>query len=186
VDHNQLGGVVSNGEFGSMLHHIFDPETETWFDWDHWGTLRGKRMYVFAFRVEQRHGYSMYDQESKREYVSAYKGLLYADKETRTIMRIKMDCVGIPSDYPIKEVGLTLDYAPTVIAGETYVLPFHMELDSLHKNGTSKNEADFKAYRRFGSESSITFEDTAPIPEDQLKEQPATPDKKPATPPKKP
>ena len=87
-------------------------------------------MYVFAFSVPKSAGYSMYHGESKREYISAYKGLVYADKETKAVMRIKMDCVGIPADYPIKEVGITLDYAPTKIGDEEYVLPFHFELHS--------------------------------------------------------
>src|SRR5580692_5428157 len=44
IEHNQLGGAISNGEFGTMLAHIFAPDTGTEFDWDHWATLRGKRM----------------------------------------------------------------------------------------------------------------------------------------------
>jgi hypothetical protein len=177
MEHNQLGGVVSSGEFGSMLHHIFDPETGTDFTWDHWATLRGKRMYVFAFSVPKSAGYSMYHGESKREYTSAYKGLVYADHETKEVMRIKMDCVGIPPDYPIHEVGLTLDYAPTKIGDQEFTLPFHFELHSREEKAVSKNEAQYRLYRKFGAETSITFTDE-PTPEDQLKEQPATTDDK--------
>lgn len=175
MSHEKLGGVVSSGEFGTMLHHIFDPETGTDFTWDHWATLRGKRMYVFAFSVSKSAGYSMYHGESKREYTSAYKGLVYADKETKEVMRIKMDCVGIPEDFPIKEVGLTLDYEPTKIGDAEYTLPFHYELHSREEKATSQNDAQFKMYRKFGSESTITFSDE-PTPDDQLQEQPAAPD----------
>lgn len=178
MSHEKLGGVVSSGEFGTMLYHIFDPETGTEFSWDHWATLRGKRMYVFAFSVPKSAGYSMYHGESKREYVSAYKGLVYADKESKTVMRIKMDCVDIPPDYPIKEVGLTLDYEPTKIGDEEYTLPFHFELHSREEKAVSQNDAQYKMYRKFGAESSITFTDD-PTPDDQLKEQPATADQKP-------
>jgi hypothetical protein len=176
VQHNQLGGAVSNGEFGTMLAHIFDPESGTEFDWDHWATLRGKRMYVFAFHVPKSAGYSMYHGESKREYTSAYKGLIYADRETKAVMRIKMECIDIPKDYPIKTVGITLDYAPTKIGEETYTLPFHFELDSTDTMAVIKNEADYKLYRKFGAEATITF-DTEPVPEEQLKEQPDKDDK---------
>lgn len=177
VDHNQLGGAVSSGEFGTMLKHIFDPETGAEFGWDHWATLRGRRMYVFSFSVPKSAGYSMYHGETKREYISAYKGLIYADRETRAVMRINMECVGIPSDYPIKEVGITLDYTPTKIGDSEYVLPFHFELDSKDTKAVVQNDADFKLYRKFGTESTITFSDD-PIPDDQLKEQPATSDEK--------
>jgi hypothetical protein len=35
------------------------------------------------------------------------------------------------------------------------------------------NDADYKLYRKFGAEATITFGDVEEIPEDQLKEQPA-------------
>jgi len=181
MKHEQLGGAVSNGEFGTMLAHIFDPETGTEFNWDHWATLRGKRMYVFGFSVPQTAGYSMYHGESKREYTSAYKGLIYADHDTKAVMRIKMDCVGIPADYPIKSVGITLDYEPTKVGDEMFTLPFHFQLDSTDTQAVVKNEADFRLYRKFGAEATITFGDADPIPDDQLKEQPDKPaDAKPA------
>jgi len=178
VDHMQLGGVVSSGEFGTMMAHIFDPESGTEFDWDHWATLRGRRMYVFSFSVPKSAGYSMYHGESKREYISAYKGLVYADVETKAIMRIKMDCVGIPADFPIKEVGITLDYTPTKIADQEFVLPFHFELHSTETKAITKNEADYKLYRKFGAEATVTFGSEEPIPEDQLQEQPIKADDK--------
>jgi len=185
VEHNQLGGAVSSGEFGTMLHHIFDPDTGAEFDWDHWATLRGGRMYVFSFRVPKSAGYTMYDGETKREYTSAYKGLVYADRQSKVVMRIKMECVDIPSDYPIHEVGITLDYAPTKIGEQEYVLPFHFALHSRAAKAIANNDADYKLYRKFGAEATITFGDVEEIPEDQLKEQPATPDSKDKPPVKK-
>jgi hypothetical protein len=185
IDHNQLGGAVSSGEFGTMLAHIFGPETGAEFDWDHWGTLRGKRMYVFSYRVPKSAGYSMYHGESKREYVSAYKGLVYAEHDTKAVMRITMETVGIPADYPIHEVGITLDYNPSKIGDQEFVLPFHFELNSREDKAVMKNAADYKLYRKFGAEATITFGDTEPIPEDQLKEQP-NPGQKDKQPPKTP
>ena len=175
IKHDQLGGAISEGEFGTMLAHIFDPATGTEFDWDHWATLRGKRMYVFAFSVPKSAGYSMLHGESKREYISAYKGLIYADHDTHAVMRIRMECVGIPADYPIKSVAITLDYELTKIGEEGFVLPFHFQLDSTDTQAIVKNEADYKLYRKFGAEATITFGDTEPVPEDQLKEQPDKP-----------
>ncbi len=183
ISHDQIGGVRSSGEWGSMLHNIFTPEDEAQFDWDHWGTLRGRSMYVFAYRIEKNHGYGMYDDETKKQYTSAYTGLVYADHETKEIERITLKTVEIPSDFPVREVALTLDYKPTDISGHIYTLPFHYELDSTHVRGNSKNEAEFKLYQVYGADTTISFgDDTGPPPEDQLKEQP---EKKPATPPAK-
>ncbi len=176
ISHDQIGGVRSSGEFGSMLRNIFDPEHDTKFDWDHWGTLRGKLMYVFAYRVEKQYGYSMRDDEARKEYTSAYTGLVYADRETKEIQRITLKTAEIPSDFTVKDVAITLDYKPTSIQGHVYTLPFHYELDSLDVHGKFKGEAEFKLYQVYGADTTITFgDDTGPPPEDQLKEQPAKP-----------
>jgi len=184
VKHEQLGGVVSSGEFGSMLFNIFDPDSNAEFHWDHWATLRGKPMYVFSYAVSKEKGYSMYHGESKREYTSAYKGLVYADVQSKAVMRIRMETDGIPADFPIHEVIIMLDYNPTKIAEQEYVLPYHFELTSKEIKAETKNDADYRLYQKFGAEASITFGDIAPIPEDQLKEQP-TPSPQKAAPGKK-
>ena len=162
--------------FDHHLSAFMSPEDEAQFDWDHWGTLRGRPMYVFAYRIEKDHGYSMYDDEVKKQYTSAYTGLVYADVDTREIQRITLKTVGIPSDFPVRDVNLTLDYKATEISGQVFTLPYHYELDSVHNRGTSKNEAEYKLYQKYGASSAITFEDNGPVPEDQLKEQPAKPD----------
>ncbi|MGD1093211.1 MAG: hypothetical protein ABSB35_14625 [Bryobacteraceae bacterium] len=186
ISHEQLGGAVSSGEFGTMLAHIFDAETGAEFDWEKWATLRGHRTYVFSYSVPKSAGYSMYEGESKREYTSAYKGLIYADRETKAVMRITMVTVDVPADYPIHEVAITLDYNPTKIGDQEFVLPFHFQLDSRAEKAVMKNTADYKLYRKFGAEATITFGDTEPIPDDQLKEQPAKPDESDKPPAKKP
>ena len=177
VKHEQLGGVVTSGEFGTMLFNIFDPESGAEFHWDHWATLRGKPMYVFGYSVPKSSGYSMLHVESKREYTSAYKGLVYADLQSKAVMRITLETVGIPDDFPIHEVKITLDYNPTKIAEQEYVLPYHFELTSKEIKAETTSRADYRLYQKFGAEASITFGDIEPIPEDQLKEQPAAPAK---------
>ncbi len=61
MEHDQLGGARSSGEFGTTLAEIFAPQTQTEFKWDRWTTLDGKRMYVFAYHVPQsRSNYTIY------------------------------------------------------------------------------------------------------------------------------
>jgi hypothetical protein len=175
MKHEQLGGVTSSGEFGTMLFQIFTPETQTQFDWERWATLRGKRMYVFSFRVAQPHSdYSIYHQPSGRTIVAGYHGLVYADAVTKQIMRIKMDCDGLEA-FPINQVSLTLDYAPTKISEQEFVLPMAAEVRSREGRTMDRNVMQFSLYRKFGADATITFDTPDPIPEDQLKEQPAAP-----------
>jgi hypothetical protein len=42
LTHEKLGGAKSSGEFGSILHTIFDPATQTEFTWERWTSLRGQ------------------------------------------------------------------------------------------------------------------------------------------------
>jgi len=175
MTHDQLGGVRSSGEFGTMMLNIFDPETGTNFTWENWHTLRGKRMYAFSYHVSKDHGYSMEDDESRRSYTSAYTGLVYWDKDAHAIPKVTLDTVGIPADFPIKEVHIKLDYDMIKVGDQAYMLPYHFQLDSSADKFTSSNEADFKLYRKYGSEATITFGDAEPVPDEKLKD---TPDKK--------
>jgi len=175
MKHEQLGGITSSGEFGTTLYKIFAPETETQFDWERWATLRGKRMYVFSFRVAQPNSdYSIYHQPSGRTIVAGYHGLIYADAVTKQIMRIKMDCDGLEA-FPINQVSLTMDYAPTKISEQTFVLPMAAEVRSREGRTLAKNVMQFSLYRKFGADATITFDTPDAIPEDQLREQPAQP-----------
>ena len=106
VGHLQVGGNKSSGEFGTMLAEIFDPESHTDFQWDHWATLRGRRIYVFFFRVPQPFSrYSIKDEQSGQTVVPGYHGLVYADRDTGLVMRITMQCDNIPASFPCRAGG---------------------------------------------------------------------------------
>ena len=179
VEHDKLGGATSSGEFGSMLAEIFSPETHTEFEWERWATLRGRRMYVYNFRVPQRYSkYSIYHQGSERRIIVGYHGLIYADREGKNVMRIKLECDTIPPDYPIQQVSLDLNYDFTDIAGQQFVLPLKADLHSREGRFLVWNEVEFHLYRKFETGSTITFDTSAvdAIPDDRLKEQPPAPD----------
>jgi len=174
VSHMQLGGVTSSGEWGQMLENIFDPLSQTDFHWQRWGRLRDKRVHVYAYSISESHGYSMNALDVHREYTSAYKGLVFADRDTKQIVRVTLETVDIPADFPVREVTITLDYDYTKIGDREYLLPYHFELDSKEDKFLSQNSADYRLYRKFGTESTIKFGDidSAPAtPEDRLKEQ---------------
>jgi hypothetical protein len=181
IQHGQLGGSTSSGEFGSIYTEIFSPDTATDFEWDHWATLRGKRMYVFAFKVAQsRSKYTIYSGEAHRTITAGYHGLIYADRDTKMVMRYKMECDDIPPDFPVRDVKLDVNYDYTDIAGNKYVLPLKTEIRARDGKYMSWNESDFHLYRKFGADTTIKFDtDPEPIPTDKTEEQPAIPDPKP-------
>jgi len=173
--HEQKNGASSSGEFGSILKEIFAPETQTQFEWERWATLRGKRMYVFNFHVSQlRSQYSIYSEAVKRTVIAAYHGLVYADRDTKMVMRIKLEVEGLPVDFPIQSVDLDMNYDFTKISGQEYLLPLKSEIRSREGRFLSKNDVEFRMYNRFGAETNIQFGDVPDaLPEDTTKEQPA-------------
>jgi hypothetical protein len=51
--YESLGGAIGAGEFGGMLHGIFDPSSAASFRWESWKTVRGRRTAVYSYAVEQ-------------------------------------------------------------------------------------------------------------------------------------
>ncbi len=176
----QLGGTVSAGEFGSMMKEIFEADSLARFEWDHWGTLRGRPTYVFSYDIEQENSkFHITEMDSKRDIIPAYRGLVYVDKETKMITKITLDPYDIPADFPIREAHETLDYQLQKIADGDYMLPLKAEL-TMRSRYLSRNDIEFRLYRKFETGSTIKFDTPDPLPEDQTKEA-APPDK---TPPK--
>jgi len=177
MKHDQLRtGVTSSGEFGSMLADIFDPESETDFTWERWATLRGRRMYVYNYRILQSHSrYSISHLESGRTIIAGYHGLIYADRDTGMVMRIKMDC-DMPPDFPIQSVSLDLNYDFVKIAEQEFVLPIKSEVQSHEGRFQVKNEIEFRMYNKFGAEATFLPDVPEPLPDDKTKEQPAKPE----------
>jgi hypothetical protein len=171
-DHEKLGGATSSGEFGSMMNDIFDPKTEATFDWERWTTWHGRRTYVFSFEVRQdRSKYDIYHGPSDRSVIAAYRGSIYADMVTKNVMRIKMECVGLPADFPIQEASQDLQYEIAKIEDLEFLLPAKSELNSREARYLVKNTTTFHLYHKFSTTEKITFDEVT----DDKKDDPEKP-----------
>lgn len=174
MDYAKLGGgATSTGEFGSLMQGIFDPASEALFGWERWATLRGRLHYVLNYRVLQsKSKWTIHHGSSDKQVVPAYHGLIFVDKDYLSVSRIVMEAEDIPADFPVQLAKTQLDYDFTEIGGQPFLLPLRSELRMRDGKILVKNEAEFRTYRRFGSDSSITFDVNEPIPEEKLKETP--------------
>jgi len=169
-----VGGANSAGEFGSMMAGIFDPKTEATFHWERWATLRGRRAYVYSYQVAQErsgwHVSSGHDAANKptAETVPAYHGLIYVDREMLAVVRITL-VAELPSDFPIQQVEDTLDYDLASISGHEYLLPLRAVVQMREGSHHSKNEVEFRLYRKFTTEATITFDTPDTPPDDKTK-----------------
>ncbi|MFL6448572.1 MAG: hypothetical protein ACJ746_12900 [Bryobacteraceae bacterium] len=176
------GGAISQGEFGSMMREIFEDKSAATFGWDHWATLRGRRMAVFNYAIGSGRSaysisYSSGPGDEQRIY-TAYRGLIYADQDTGEIARITFEAVDIPQSFPVRQASEILDYDLVDINGQQYVTPRTARLFMTAGREKTKNELEFRNYRKFGTESAITYDinPTAPAPPPlpESKEEPAT------------
>lgn len=172
------GGTISTGEFGTLMRGIFEPRSEAEFGWDHWGALRNKRMAVFNYFIDSGHSNYSIDYNGEQRIITAYKGLIYADEHTGTISRITFEAVDIPKSFPVNAASERLDYDEVEISGQNYICPLKADVYLTAGREKTKNDIEFRLYRKFGTESFITYDaktpPPAPLPESQTQEQPAT------------
>jgi hypothetical protein len=185
VDARKLGRSLSRGEFGTMLHDIFDRNSRTEFEWSRWAGLRKgagsdapvKTMYVFAFRVPLETSKYTVEYENSQRITAAYHGEVYIDKETNMVVRIKMNG-DTPADFPVQGIYQQLDYDFTKIGDQMFLLPQNSEMKASMAHGKHlvRNTIDFRHYEKFSADAVIKFDqmtpDAAPTtPDEKMKEQ---------------
>jgi hypothetical protein len=165
-----LGGAISTGEFGSILAEIFAPATDTEFHWARHALLRGRGVWVFSLRVPKSRSHWGLYYEKQQGITTGYTGLVYIDKETERVTRIVMQAQDVPSDFPIQDARTRLDYDFIEIAGGSYLLPLKARVFMRDGRYLSRNDVEFRLYRKFSAEASISFDEIdglAPLPEDE-------------------
>ncbi len=171
VDYDMLGGTTTSGEFGTMLRYIFEPKSETSFEWQRWATLRGRRMHVFGYTVAQEKSQWTVSWQRKLFATVGYRGLVYVDRDTGMVAKVTLEA-DMPPAFPIQRASTTLDYDFVAINDQQYVLPLRSETRLREGKFLARNDTEFRSYRKFSAESVITFETPAPLAEEQIKEQP--------------
>ncbi|HZS51623.1 MAG TPA: hypothetical protein VFA54_12220 [Bryobacterales bacterium] len=156
-----LGGTTSQGEFGSMLAELFAPETAAEFEWDHHSVLRDRKVYVFRTHVPKSRSQWHISFQRQREVIAGYHGLVYIDKDNLSVLRLSLVTDELPSDFPITEARTALDYGYAKIADRDYLLPLHATVRLRESKFLTRNEVEFRLYRKFSTEATITFDDEA-------------------------
>jgi hypothetical protein len=175
MPYQMVGGAISSGEFGTMMREIFDKQTGATFNWERWATLRGRRMHVFSYTVSQPASKWTVSYENRDRITPGYHGLIYVDNENKSVARITLEADGIPASFPIQQVASTLDYDSATIGDRDYLLPLRAVMRMREGRELFKNEVEFRLYRKFSAEASISFETPEPLSEDKVSEQPPKP-----------
>ncbi|NWG14503.1 MAG: hypothetical protein HXY20_13320 [Acidobacteria bacterium] len=164
-------GSSSTGEFASMLASLFNPASRAVFELEKAETIKGRRTVRAGYRVEQANS----DRELRfllegnllRTIKVAYRGRCWLDAATAQVVRLDLESVGIPPDFPIARSSAALEYGLVNIGGREFWLPVRAEsllatsssreLPEHERLRDSRNVIEFKNYRRFGTDVKIQY-----------------------------
>lgn len=154
-------GAWSTGEFATTQEDILSPATAAKFVKRGQQRQGGRDAIVYDYSVRQANSHWSIIPQDKKGYNPAYKGAIWIDKETKRVLRIEQRALSFPDDFEFDRAEVTLDYDFVRISGKQVLLPVHSEnvICERGSNNCSRNELNFRNYRKFGAESAITFDD---------------------------
>jgi hypothetical protein len=155
----EKSGTWSTGEYSSVLLDILSPGTRADFHNKRATTIVNRAAYRYDFSVEQPnshwHVYSTSD-----SYVPEYTGVMWIDKENSRVLRIELAARNMPRTFQLDTVESAVDYDFVLIGDSKFLLPVHSEALSCERGTSycSRNVIDFRNYKKFSADTSITFE----------------------------
>ena len=154
-----IEGARSTGEFGTELLDLMSPQTAAVFKRSGQDTINGRSAYVFKFEVPRERSHWRIEAPSQL-YFTAFNGSVWIDKDTSRVLRIEMEGRGLPLLFPFDTVETAVDYSfVRLAANDEHLLPVEAETLNCQRgtNLCSRNKIEFRNYRKFGAESTITF-----------------------------
>ncbi len=153
-------GSWSTGEFQTTLDSLLSPYTAASFHKTGDDTLAGHATYTYSFTVLQENSDWDIHAPNGSKATPAYSGTVWIDKETHNVMRIEEQTGPLPADFPFDKAETVVEYSFVRLDSNTYPLPVHSEILTCQRGTSSctKNEINFQNYRKFTSDSTITFE----------------------------
>jgi hypothetical protein len=157
----EMGGSWSTGEFGTVLIGLFSPGTAAEFHYRKDSRIAGILTKEYDLSVTHAHSnWSIHT--GNQTYDPAYTGTVWIDPASARVMRIEMSARSFPSDFLSDYVESATDYEYVRLGdAKQYLLPVHSESLSCQRgtNDCSRNVIDFRNYRKYTGESTITFGD---------------------------
>jgi hypothetical protein len=162
LEYLAVGGALTTGEFGSRLIALFTPESKAVFEWKGWAQLHGRRVAVLHYRIGRENstflvGEGTGDPKGKNAIVVGYRGEVSIDEETRRVLRLTA-MAELPAGFPIRESTSTVEYDFRKVGGKQFLVPVSAVAGMRRGNYKSENHVEFRDYRKFQGESTISFE----------------------------
>ncbi len=148
-------GQWSTGEFGSVLADIFNPGTHAKFKLRGDATASGMKAKEYAFSVIQPD--SHWTIKMGYPVKPAFSGAVWIEPQSGHTLRVEIGTKSLPTDYPVDKVESIVDYEWVKIGEQKYLMPVRSQnlACETHMFNCTKNEIEFKNYRKFNVESQV-------------------------------
>jgi hypothetical protein len=152
-------GSWSSGEFSSVLLDVLSPNTDADFRNKRSTTIVNRAAFRYDFSVEQPNSH-WHVQAASESYLPAFSGAVWIDKENYRVLRIELAAQKMPRTFTLDTVESAVDYDYVLIGASKFLLPTHSEaLSCVRGTGEcTRNVIDFRNYKKFSADTSITFE----------------------------
>jgi hypothetical protein len=156
-----LDGLITGGEFGSLLLGVFDPSSSADFQWKASSTVRKRRAAVYTYRIARAKSHYILGHRATTgnmvEAAAGYHGEVALDSETGKVLRLTATADDIPKDSGIFQSSVEVDYDFINVAGGTYLLPARSDARMERSYRQIANVVTFADYKKFEATSSIDF-----------------------------
>jgi hypothetical protein len=156
-----LDGLISAGEFGSLLLGVFDPSSSADFQWKSSTDLRKHHAAVYTYRIARAKSHYMLGSRAAAgnlaSVAAGYHGEVALDNETKRVLRLTAAADDIPAGTGILQSTVAVDYDFIDVAGHNYLLPSHSESRMERQYRQIANVVTFAGYRKFEADSTIDF-----------------------------
>ena len=154
-------GSWSRGEFSSLLQDVLSPLTNADFHGKRATTIVNREAFRYDFSVEQPNSHWHVESEAQ-SYLPAYTGAIWIDKQNYRVLRIELSA----QKHAARRFRLTPWNRRSITimcssARASICCPIHSEALSCGR-GTStctRNVIEFRNYKKFTADTSITFDD---------------------------
>jgi hypothetical protein len=154
-----MEGAWSTGEFGLIAADLFSLATAADFTRGGSSKTGAHDAVVYDFEVDREHSHWNI-QAPSQSVRPAYKGSVWLKPDTAEILRIEMQTDHMPKEFPLDKVESAVDYDYVRLGEHQFLLPVHAETLTCVRGSSdcSRNVIDFRNYRKYAGESTITFD----------------------------
>lgn len=157
-----LGGLITGGEFGSLLLGVFDPSASAEFQWKSASNLRKRPVNIYTYRIARASSHYVVGGRvaggSMAETTAGYHGDIFIDNETSRVLRFTAYADDIPREFGMLKSSVEVDYDFVNIAGQSYLLPSHSYSNMERGHRKMSNSIAFVDYKKFEAETNIDFD----------------------------